>query len=314
MIPSFANGKRWERISKKNVPTRQHYVPRVYLKNFCDSSGEISAMNKHDHRIFSTGTKAICAENDFYTLEKMDDPYCWEHFYATSIEPLMGELFPKIISQSNILVQNGSVVIDEREKSQLAVLMIMQMFRGKLTREYERRLFQELLPEIIDEVKVLFGPLSDEQNQFLENYEKDDYYLKRTSMDVALNMKRMQKLSSVLYDRDFILLRIQGDMEFVTSDNPVMHINAVTQNVQPFTNGLLKLSTIVVYPISPKLMLYVTHPEAYFGMLSKYDGCLIDISGKSDSNFISTMNRKQMEQCANQIYARSQNTLRRTLK
>lgn len=271
-------------------------------------------MNKSDHRIFSTGTKAICVENDFYTLEKMDDPYCWEHFYATSIEPLMGELFPKIISQSNILVQNGSVVISEREKIQLAIVMIMQMFRGKLTREYERRLFQELLPEIIDEAKVLFGPLTDEQNDFLEQYKKDEYYLKRTSMDVALDKKRMRKLSNILCNRNFMLLRIQGDMEFATSDNPVMHINAVTQNVQPFTNGLLNLSTVVVYPISPKLMLYVTHPDFYLGMLSKYDGCLMDISGKGDSNFISTMNRKQMEQCAYQVYARSQNTLRSTIK
>lgn len=124
-------------------------------------------------------------------------------------------------------------------------------------------------------------------------------------------MKRMDKFSNILYNRNFILIRIQGNMEFATSDNPIMYINARTQNVQPFTNGLLKPSTIVVYPISPKLLLYVTHPDFYFGTLPKNDRCLMDININKDSNFISAMNRKQMEQCAYQVYAKSQDTLKR---
>lgn len=271
-------------------------------------------MDKHDHRIFSTGTRAIYAENDFYTLGRMDDPYYWEHFYATSIEPLMGELFIKIISKSNLLVQDRTVVIREREKAQLAILMNMQMYRGKVTREYEDKLFQKYLPEIIDKAHVLFGPLSDEQNKLLEDYKKDSYYRKRSSMDVALDMSRIQKMSNILCERTFTLLRIQGEMEFATSDNPVMFIDAVTKNVQPFTNGLLKPTTIVVYPISPKLMFYVTHPAACFGMLSKDDGCLIDLDSSKHANFINTMNRKQLEQCANQVYARSQDTLKEIIK
>lgn len=270
-------------------------------------------MNKHGHKIFTTGTKAVAAENDFYTLEKMNDPYYWENFYAEGIEPLMGKLIPKIILQSNMLVNNYSVVIAEREKAQLAVLMIMQMYRGKLTREYESQLFQKLLPDIIDEAKLLFGPLTDKQNEFLEKYKKDDYYFKRTSMEVALNTERIQKLSNILCNRVFVLFRTWGNLEFVTSDNPIMHINARTKSAQPFTNGLLNINTIVVYPISPNLMLYAIHPEACCGLWLQYDGCLIDINGKSDFNFVSTMNRKQMEQCANQVYARSQDTLRRII-
>lgn len=68
-------------------------------------------MDKYSQKIFSTGIRAVGAENDFYTLEKMSDPYCWEHIYANGVEPQMGELIPKIISQSNILVRNGTVIL-----------------------------------------------------------------------------------------------------------------------------------------------------------------------------------------------------------
>lgn len=298
------------KISTENNPIRQHHVPQVYLRNFCNSSEAIAVLDKQRQRVFSTGIRAVGAENDFYTLEKMEDPYCWERVYANGVEPLMGELIPKIISKSNLLVRNGVVIINDLEKAQLAAIMVMQLFRGKQSRDYERALYQSYLPATLKNTREVFGPLSSKQEELLRAYENDDFYFKRTSMDLALDTERIERYTNVLSNRNFLFYRIQGNMEFITSDNPVMFINSKTKNACPFANGLLRRSTAVYYPLSPKILLCALHPEFGFGRLSEKDGRLVDLNTNREVNFISTINRKQIEQCAQHSFARSEDTLR----
>lgn len=293
------------KIGKENKPTRQHHVPQVYLKNFCDLHGCIAVMDKRERRIFSTGVRAVGAENDFYTLEKLEDPYCWEHTYASSIEPLMGKLLSKLISQTSILVQNGATVISPSEKAQLAVIMVGQLLRGKQSREYEQKLYADYLPEAIDKAKTLFGPLSNEQNKLLEAFASDDYYFKQTAMDVTLDSDRIAQYAGIFCSRDFLIYRIQGNMEFITSDNPVMFINSITNNARPFANGLIKPTTMIYYPISPKLLLCAIHPLAYFGVLSNQDCHLVNLDACKEIGFISSINKKQISQCYQHAFARS---------
>lgn len=297
--------KEVRKISKENKPTRQHHIPQVYLKNFCDRNGWIAVMDKHENRIFSTGVRVVGAENDFYTLKKLDDPYCWEHAYASGIEPLMGKLFTKLISQTNILVQNGATVICPSYKVQLAVIMVVQLLRGKQSRAFEQKLYADYLPEAIDKAKTLFGPFNNEQNKLLEAFANDDYYFKRTAMDVTQDSERIAKYAGILCNRAFLIYRIQGNMEFITSDNPIMFINSITNSTRPFANGLIKPTTIIYYPISPKLLLCAIHPLAYFGVLSDQDCHLVDLDACKEIGFITSVNKKQISQCYQHSFARS---------
>lgn len=285
-------------------------MPQVYLRNFCNGSNAIAVMDKYRQKVFSTGIRAVGAENDFYTLDKMDDPYCWEHIYANGVEPQMGELIPKIISQANLLVRNGSIIINDSEKVQLAAIMVMQLLRGKRTRDYERQLYQSYLPEMLRKTKEKFAPLSRKQNELLIAYENDDYYFKRTSMDIALDPNRITQYTEIICNLDFIFYRIQGNMEFITSDNPVMLVNNITGNARPFANGLLEASTAIYYPLSPKLLLCVLHPELTLGVFGGRDCCLIDLDSDKEVRFISKINRKQTEQCSQHAFSRSADVLK----
>lgn len=299
------------KISSKNNPIRQHHVPQAYLRNFCNSSKAIAVMDKHSRKVFSTGVRAVGAENDFYTLEKMADPYCWEHIYAAGMDSRIGELIPKIITQSNLLVRNKTIIIGENEKVPLAAIMIMQMLRGKQTREYEHELYQNYLPEALKKARELFGPLNNKQDELLRAFENDAFYFKRASMDVALDSARITKYTEILCNFDFVFYRIQGNMEFITSDNPVMLVNSKTGNARPFANGLLRTSTVVYYPISPKLLLCAMHPELSFGVFSGRDCFLLDLDVTREVNFISTLNRKQIGQCFQHAFARSMEVLKK---
>ncbi len=260
--------------------------------------------------MFSTGIRVVGAENDFYTLEKMEDPYCWERTYATGMDSKIGELVPRIISHANLLVRNGTIIVNDLEKATLASIMVMQLLRGKQCREYERKLYQNILPDTLKTTRERVGPLSDKQNELLQAYENDDYYFKRTSMDLALDSKRLVRYAEILCNLDFCFYRIQGNMEFITSDNPVMTINIKTKNARPFANGLLQKSTSVYYPLSPKLLLCAMHPEVTFGIFSERDCSLLDLDASREAKFITLINQKQIEQCFQHAFARSEDVIK----
>lgn len=301
-------------ISKKNDPIRQHHVPQAYLRNFCNLSEAIAVLDKRSRKVFSTGIRVVGAENDFYTLEKMEDPYCWEHIYAAGMDSQIGEIIPRIISQANILVRNRSIIINDSEKVTLAAIMVMQMLRGKRTREYERELYQNYLPDALRKTREVFGLLNDKQNELLRAYENDDYYFKRASMDLALDSQRITQFTNVLCNLNFLFYRILGDAEFITSDNPVMIINLKTGNARPFANGLLKTNTAVCYPLSPKLLLCAMHPEFTFEVFSDRDCSLLDLDATRETKYISTINQKQIEQCFQHAFAQSESVLKQYRK
>ena len=259
--------------------------------------------------MFSTGVTAVCAEKDFYTLEGSENPYLWEKTYANGIEPIMGELLPKIISFGSPLVQDGASVICDTEKVDLAFTLVMQLLRGKASREYERMLYAERLPKTIDLVKDKYKLTAERRNELMRKFAEDDAYFKLAVMKLTLNKDRILKYVDIILERNFVFYRILGDAEFISSDNPVMFINNTTGNARVFSNGLHQTSTDVYYPLSPKMILLASHPNARFGTYSELDCKLFDLYATDETKFISTINRKQIEQCYRQAYARSKDIL-----
>lgn len=295
--------------SHNNDPIRQHHVPKAYLKNFCASDNSIAVLDKARNKIFSTGLDAVAVEKNFYTIDGLKDPYCWEKAYAESIEPLMGVLLPTIISRVNVLVRTGYRIMDEKEKTQLALIMVIQLLRGKQSRVYEKKIFDKRLPSTIEMVKKKFGPLTDDQQKFLDAFATDPRYFRQISMGLTWDIERLTRYTNVLAWHDFVFYHLCGDMEFVTSDNPVMFINSATANARPFANGLLRETTLIYYPLSPKLLLCAVHPNAFFQFFLDKDRCLCHLDANKEECFITLMNRKQRAQCHNQVFALTQTTL-----
>ena len=246
-------------------------------------------------------------------MDGLKDPYCWEKAYADSIEPLMSVLLPTIISRVNVLVQTGHRIINEDEKSQLALIMVMQLLRGKQSRAYEKKLFDELLPSTIEKAKEKFGPLTDDQQKRLDTFGTDPQFFKQISMELTWDIERLTLYTNVLGWHDFVFYHICGDMEFVTSDNPVMFINSSTANAQQFANGLVRETTLIYYPLSPKLLLCAVHPNAFFQFFSDKDGCVCHLNANKEESFITSINRKQHAQCYKQVFALTQATLEKII-
>lgn len=84
---------------------------------------------------------------------------------------------------------------------------------------------------------------------------------KASAMDVSLNLDRISTFAEVLFMRSWLLFKINGDAEFVTSDDPLLIMNGNSLDVTPFKNGLAKESTIKFYPLSSKQLIAMYSPN-----------------------------------------------------
>lgn len=295
-------------------PIRHHHVPQTYLKNFSFKKREqfkIFAMDKFSKKIFEANVDDIAVEKNFYTVKKIEDNYAWENFYAKNIEPMMGITISNMIKVSqNCLIKDRAIILDNEQKSKLAIIMICQLLRGKHSREFERRIFEEKAPQILDEAKRRFmGKGNKEIDSILENYKIDEDMFRVSAMDATLDTERICKLAQVLFNRCWVIYRIIGNSEFVTSDNPLMFMDNQTFDVTPFHNGISNKKTVTFYPISPKLLIATYSYDVYWGILNSYDGRLMFINSEKDMRFINNVNKKQIEQCNRQAFCKTKDII-----
>lgn len=234
-------------------------MPKVYLKNFCAKDDSIAVLDKTRNRIFSTGLEAVAVEKNFYTVDGLEDPYCWEKAYAKSIEPMMSMLLPKIISRVHVLVQTGHCIISKDEKSQLALTMVMQLLRGKQSRAYEKKLFDELLPSTIEKAKEKFGPLTDDQQKRLDTFGTDPQFFKQISMELTWDIERLTLYTNVLGWHDFVfyhMLSVGRNIEKLMLCGGVIHME--TEQSESDQARINCLPTPKAFSKKMKILLFIS--------------------------------------------------------
>lgn len=298
-------------------PKKQHYVPQVYLKNFSFGNGKspkIFVLSLDKNKVYQSSIDDVAAERDFYTLENSENKYAWEKAYAKYVEPPLETIIGILRKRcENIFVQNGTCVLNEEEKSLLSSSIIFQALRGYYARNYEKKLYDKLLPGILEETKKWFSQLDKRNEEVVNRFLLTDKYFKEIAMEVTFREESILKYWSLLMQYKFIFCKIDGDEEYITSDNPAFFMNFITQKVGLFENGLISASTVLYYPLSPKLLLIAFHPQHLVSTYEEKDGCIKRISADKEKAFIHKYNAKQMEQCNNFVYGRNKELLENLL-
>lgn len=300
-------------------PIRHHHVPQTYLKNFSFRKKEqfkLFALDKETKKIFESNIEDVAVEKNFYTVKKIEDNYAWEKFYSTNIEPMMRKEISNVIQTSqNCLVQDRAKILDDEQQIKLAIIMMCQLLRGKHSRDFQHKIFTEKAPILLEETKKKFmGKGNKELDKALENYQITDDMFKMTSMEAIFNIEMFCRITQELLNRCWVVYRIIGNNEFITSDNPFMFIDNQTFNVTPFHNGISNIRTVTFYPISPKLVIATYSPEVLGGLLNTYDGRLIFIKSDNDMRFVDNINKKQLEQCYRQVFCKTKENIQKLLK
>lgn len=132
----------------------------------------------------------------------------WEKHYASTIEPLLGDLIKKLRSRcENVLIRNNAEVLTQAEKFQLALSMLFQLSRSKKARDYTQDLYDRLLPDVARQTREKFGPLSKDQEAQSKSFADERKYFKEISMEVNFCRKSVEKIASMLAQRDFVNIK-----------------------------------------------------------------------------------------------------------
>lgn len=294
-------------------PKKQHYVPQTYLRRFTVPNQKLQkvfTLHKDKNKILLTNISDTAAERHFYTLESTNNKYKWENTYAEVIEPILNDVLTSIIKQSNcVLLQNNTSILNDELKLQLSISIISQLLRGIQSRDYQHNLYTKFAPSIVQELRKLDVQFDDSKERIISDFLGGNKYFKDISFDVTFRQDSIEKYINILLGRSFVIYRIMGEAEFITSDNPVMFMNSISLEVKPFSNGLSDDSTVIFFPISPKILVALYSSNYLFGGVSNYDGMILFIDSLKDKSFIKNHNVKQFEQSFNQVYAKDKKDL-----
>ncbi|MCR0410313.1 DUF4238 domain-containing protein [[Clostridium] innocuum] len=299
-----------EKYEKKN---KQHIVPKTYLKNFCytnDKPFKIFSLDKRIKKIINTNADDIAQERNFYTVDRFEDKYIWENFYAENIEPMMQDVIEKTLQLCELNVLTKDVkILEDTERKKLAVIIVCQMLRDRHTRDYGKLILEQESPKILAEIKSMVDEIGNKKaSETLSKFTITDGMFKEMTMQFALDPERCSQFANILYSRSWVLCKCKSSV-FVTSDSPVVIMNMNTLNTTPFKNGIADDSTVIFYPLSSKVLLALYSPNILWGSFDLVDSKVIQLDVLKDKKFIDTMNKKQLEHCYRQIYCESDDIL-----
>ena len=132
-----------------------------------------------------------------------------------------------------------------------------------------------------------------------------------------VEMKRFPILSLFegIYFYAWLIIMLSLVLQLVFRlDLPAFFMNFMTQKVGLFENGLINASTVLYYPLSPKLLLIAFHPQHLVSTCEEKDCCIKRISADKEKAFIHKYNEKQIEQCNNFVYGRNRALLENLLR
>ena len=217
------------------VTKNQHYVPRFYMKPFSNikNAGAKNEKNlisffQFDNNILrdNVPTSSICSEDFFY-----DNDGSVENMLAQK-ESKWSETIKKVLDSSKV---------DEKDYYYIKEFVLYQITRSKAMRNYTHDMAENILN------------LSKNCNRssVKERVEKE--------LTPDINIGMVNELIPVLDDYEIDILINKTDLNFITSDVPVI----ITNPFDVYRPGLADIGTVVFFPISLDKMILLYDKKFY---------------------------------------------------
>jgi len=276
---------------KRDVIENQHYVPKLYLRNFCKHKEQIAVYIKSSSNSFFTNINNVANENYFYDNEELDTITQKVQFlekYFHPIENKMKEIFVELFKQLDSGKFDG---FKDEERFNISRFIIYQYMRTKEQREIFGQLNKELLKCFSNEFSL--------NSNVSEGNHIDDFSEKALHISLLLNEELMHKLTLSVYKKLWIILENNTTSPFITSDQPVVKHGNLGNEFRSMS-GFNSKGVEISFPISPKYLLTITDEEFAY---EKYLTYLDDTKVQANEQNVLFYNFLQITHSYNQLYS-----------
>lgn len=243
---------------------RQHFVPRTYLKYFSEADDKeyfvnvLPAKATEKEKIFRSNIKNVALEKHLYTLngETNEQKMAVEKFYSENLEQHYDAIY-------QILTDPDKTEITEQERH-LIISTVVTMYyrttkwvnasRNLMGRAFENAyaLCEQTGGDYFTFEGEKFSITGKTAEEFTAEFNKNNQPgMILTQLEVALNLIDLRMVNDSI-----CVHKIEGEnLNFITSDNPVVASNNIPERIAPFD-----ASNILELPINSKYKL-VLMPE-----------------------------------------------------
>lgn len=243
---------------------KQHYVPKVYLKNFGEKNKgkyTVDVYDKKDQKFFKVATDNILAIKNLYTLDlpnqKSDNPLVVEHIYANFIEPMYDRTIKMLFDESRTYINN-------MERSEIIISVLHLLHRNP-------HVFSKMVEEHIMKIQNLYDyALKVNKTDF--HYLDETYFVKGFDINLV-RLEVSSKIDKIFRENqldltaafsgmhEFLIIEIhtiEDDSIFFTNDNPLYFedITTLDKSDNPY-----KKSTEFSLPFGKKHFIKLYHDK-----------------------------------------------------
>lgn len=254
---------------------QQHFVPQFYLKNFSENKTHIHAYNIRTKETHYTQIRTSCREKYFYgknlEIEK----------FLSDVEAIQKKIIDEVISKKDVDLSSTD------KHGVLLSFLLMQKYRTQSAKKDSNISLNHFFDLIIKprmKTNKNFEKYSEEYIDGLKMESPDFFY--REGIPLALES------FFAIMDLRPIVIGINSDKEFITSDNPVIFNNYVDFKEYPLL-GLVSPGLQIICPLTSKLLLFLFDSDIY-----KLKNC--SITGSD----IDALNEIQILNCCENIFFR----------
>jgi|SRR5579872_6607917 len=226
-----------------NIPKKQHYVPKFYLKSF---GNPIYCYDKLNDKIYLTNPKDIGQQNHYYDLKDLP---------AGTMESLLSNGDGRFSQAYNRLLSVRDLSkLTTSEKVNFFNFLAVQFLRTPDIRYGIKEMTDKVLENIFgkDGMKVV--------SQDLKVSYTDDSIRK---LQARMIIEDTPKISYLLSKKTWLLKENNTDIPLWTCDNPLALYNELE-----FSNGMGNLGIVspgieIHFPLTPKLILMSYDPKTH---------------------------------------------------
>lgn len=301
---------------------KHHFVPRSYLKYFSIEE-RVYVFDKETENKFIASIKDIAERHDYNRVESgrfivkppEDDPLFYEYKYNDLIEKRIPEILNNLISACTLTPDLSTCILTEKQKYDLAKMIVIQLLRTPVSRAYTFELGGPIAEKKLSQIREDLNQIFKEYNQIFDLQKRsqligvlDDFKYSQSFSDSAhlrttTDEKRIEHFcKSLVLNHSWAIYRndLYPCLPFVTSDHPVIMYNMENKHIGFGKNGLENISTVISMPLTPKYMVSLYHKDSFWGYYSQpYEN---KCTGVDDVEFIIKQVYFQLLQCNRQVY------------